>query len=74
MGESSALPIMKTSMILIIPLATINPNLDEIQTQFSQVLNNILDTHKYISMWGQESVKKATIKTKKGIFSFVNKK
>lgn len=55
---------MRTNMILQIPIATINPNLDEIQSHFSQVLNNILDTHKYISMWGQETVKKA-IKIKK---------
>lgn len=45
---------MKTSMILQIPTALINPTLDEIQDCFTHVLNNIVDTHKYISMWGSK--------------------
>ncbi|KAJ8919736.1 hypothetical protein NQ315_006264 [Exocentrus adspersus] len=66
MGEGNVQPIMKTNMILQIPIAIITPSLDEIQAQFSHVLNNVLDTHKYISMWGQEGrgTKKA-IKVKK---------
>lgn len=50
---------MCTSMILQIPLATISPNLDEIQSHFSQVLQNILDINKYIPLWGQEEMKPA---------------
>ncbi|KAJ8960348.1 hypothetical protein NQ317_010573 [Molorchus minor] len=46
-------PLMKTNMILQIPLAVIIPSLDEVQSHFAQVLNNVLETHKYIGMWGQ---------------------
>lgn len=42
-------------MELQIPIALINPNLDDIQSHFTQVLNCILDTHKYIVMWGQRN-------------------
>lgn len=51
-------PLMKTSMELLIPITLIKPNLDEIQSTFSQILNNILDTHKNIIMWGQRNPKK----------------
>lgn len=44
---------IKTWMELQIPIAKINPNLDEIGNYYIQLLNNILDTHKYIIMWGQ---------------------
>jgi len=50
---------MSTSMILQIPVATISPNLDEIQNIFSQVLQNILDVNKFIPLWGQKEVKSA---------------
>ncbi|KAJ8938536.1 hypothetical protein NQ318_016906 [Aromia moschata] len=50
-------PLMKSNMILQIPLAIINPSLDEIQSHFAQVLNNVLETHKYIGMWGQLKTK-----------------
>lgn len=55
---ASSAPLMKTSMELQIPITLIKPNLDEIQSSFSQVLNNILDTHKAIVMWGQRDVRK----------------
>ncbi|KAG5868053.1 hypothetical protein JTB14_022256 [Gonioctena quinquepunctata] len=55
-------PLMKSNMVLQIPAAKINPSLDEIQNFFSQVLTNILDTHKYVSMWGQEKTKKSAMK------------
>nr|CAI5817756.1 unnamed protein product [Callosobruchus analis] len=58
-------PLMKSSMILQIPLAIINPTLDEVQSIFSQVLNNILDTHKYICMWGQQPSRKSAMKKEK---------
>lgn len=45
-------------MELQIPITLIKPNLDEIQSSFSQVLNNILDTHKAIVLWGQRDAKK----------------
>ncbi|KAL1516507.1 hypothetical protein ABEB36_000416 [Hypothenemus hampei] len=53
------IPLMSTSMILQIPIATINPNLDDIQNTFSQVLQNILDINKYIPLWGQAEKKNA---------------
>ncbi|XP_019756852.1 dynein axonemal heavy chain 8 [Dendroctonus ponderosae] len=53
------IPLMCTSMILQIPLATISPNLDDIQNHFSQVLQNILDINKYIPLWGQREIKTA---------------
>ncbi|CAG9816206.1 unnamed protein product [Phaedon cochleariae] len=59
-GELNAL--MTTSMVLQIPIAVINPSLDEIQNYFSQVLANILDTHKYVGMWGQGTKKKSSMK------------
>lgn len=46
-------PMMKTYMELHIPIATINPTLEQIQNTFSQVLNNIVDIHKEIPVWGQ---------------------
>lgn len=49
-------------MVLQIPIAIINPNLDELQNIFSQILSNVLDTHKYISMWGQDQKRKSSIK------------
>lgn len=50
-------------MMLQIPIAIINPNLEQLQNYFSLVLKNILDTHKYISMWGQRDRKrKSSIK------------
>lgn len=55
---ASSAPLMKTSMELQIPITLIKPSLDEIQSSFSQVLNNILDTHKGIVMWGQRERKK----------------
>lgn len=51
-------PLMKTRMELQIPITLIKPNLDEIQSTFSQILNNILDTHKHIVMWGQRNTKR----------------
>lgn len=51
-------PLMKTSMELQIPITLIKPNLDEIQSTFSQMLNNILETHKNIIMWGQRNTRK----------------
>lgn len=65
-----AKPLMKTHMELQIPLTLINPNLDDIQSHFSQVLNNILDTHKYIVMWGQRNPKadrKQSLKFESGL-------
>lgn len=55
---ATSAPLMKTSMELQIPITLIKPSLDEIQSSFSQVLNNILDTHKGIVMWGQRDGKK----------------
>lgn len=49
-------------MILQIPITVIKPNVEEILSYFSQVLSNILDTHKYINMWGQEKTKKSAMK------------
>lgn len=46
-------PLMQTNMELQIPITLINPNLDEIQSYFAQIINNILETHKAIVMWGQ---------------------
>lgn len=51
-------PLMTTSMELQIPLTLINPNLDEIQSYFAQVLNNITDMTKDITMWGQRNLNK----------------
>lgn len=48
-----SIPLMKTFMELRIPLALIVPNLDEIHSFYTQVLNNILNTQKLIYMWGQ---------------------
>lgn len=56
--RESDIPLMKTKMELQIPITLINPNLDDIQSHFSQVLNNILDCHKHITMWGQRVKKK----------------
>ncbi|CAG9764101.1 unnamed protein product [Ceutorhynchus assimilis] len=56
------IPLMCTHMILQIPVATISPNLDEIQSYFSQVLQNILDVHKYIGLWGQTRPVKSALK------------
>lgn len=55
MEKSIEQPLMMTSMELQIPITLINPNLDDIQSHFTQVLNCILDTHKYIVMWGQRN-------------------
>lgn len=41
-------------MELQIPINKINPTLEEIGHYYVQLLNNILDTHKYIIMWGQK--------------------
>lgn len=49
---SSGDPMMKTELELHIPITVIIPTLDEIQSHFSQVLNNILDSHKEIVLWG----------------------
>lgn len=50
-------------MVLQIPIAIIKPSLEELQNYFSQVLNCILDTYKYIAMWGQKDRKiKSAIK------------
>lgn len=59
------IPLMHTSMILQIPVATIKPNLDEIQNAFSQVLQSVLDIHKYIGLWAQEEKKSAMKKGKR---------
>lgn len=45
---------MKTYMELMIPNAVINPTLEDIQNNFLQVLNSVLDTNKYIAFWGQD--------------------
>lgn len=45
-------------MVLQIPIAIIKPGLEDLQNYFSQVLNNIIDTHKYICMWGQKDRKR----------------
>lgn len=70
LGELS--PLMKTDMILQIPIAVIKPNVEEILSYFSQVLSNILDTHKYISMWGQDKVVKSAMKKGKLSFNDLN--
>lgn len=46
-------PLMQTWMELQIPINKINPTLEEIGHYYIQLLNNILDTHRYIIMWGQ---------------------
>ncbi|XP_072395911.1 dynein axonemal heavy chain 8 [Diabrotica undecimpunctata] len=55
-------PLMNTSMILQIPFNTVNPSLEQIQNYFSQVLTVVLDTHKFVQMWGQEVKKKSAMK------------
>lgn len=45
-------------MELQIPLTLINPNLDEIQSYFAQVLNNITDMTKDVTLWGQRNLNK----------------
>ncbi|XP_060520516.1 dynein axonemal heavy chain 8 isoform X2 [Cylas formicarius] len=59
MSVDGETPLMSTSMVLQIPVACINPNLEEIQHCFSLVLQNILDVHKYIELWGQRDAKPA---------------
>ncbi|KRT82784.1 hypothetical protein AMK59_4319, partial [Oryctes borbonicus] len=54
----SSAPLMTTCMELQIPLTLINPNLDEIQSYFAQVLNNITDMTKDVTMWGQRNLNK----------------
>lgn len=44
---------MVTSMELQIPINKINPTLEEIGHYYVQLLNNVLDTHRNIIMWGQ---------------------
>lgn len=51
LNEGKAL--MKTNMELQIPFIIINPNLEEINNYYIQVLNNVINTHKDISLWGQ---------------------
>lgn len=50
-------PLMKTRMELHIPITLINPSLDEIHNYYNLVLNNIINTHKDIVMWGQRGNK-----------------
>ncbi|XP_030752815.1 dynein heavy chain 8, axonemal [Sitophilus oryzae] len=57
--DEEIIPSMTTYMILQIPIAAISPSLDEIQNYFSQVIQNILDVNKFISLWGQEELKSA---------------
>uniref|UniRef100_A0A6P7H2C1 Dynein heavy chain 5, axonemal-like n=1 Tax=Diabrotica virgifera virgifera TaxID=50390 RepID=A0A6P7H2C1_DIAVI len=59
-------PLMTTSMILQIPFNTVNPSLEQISNYFSQVLTVVLDTHKFVQMWGQEVKKKSAMKGAKG--------
>ncbi|XP_026319440.1 dynein heavy chain 8, axonemal-like [Hyposmocoma kahamanoa] len=52
-------PLMRTSMYLQIPTISIKQTLEQIQTAFTQVvLNCIMDTHRYIFMWGQQDLVK----------------
>lgn len=57
-------PIMKTNMELQIPIIVINPTLDEIQNYFTQVINNLLNTMKFVCMWGQRGTKKKAARDK----------
>lgn len=55
-----SVPMMKVSMELHIPIATINPNLEAIQVSFAKSLNSIVEIHKDIPMWGQSGNIKQT--------------
>ncbi|KAF5281562.1 hypothetical protein FQA39_LY05097 [Lamprigera yunnana] len=50
------IPIFQTKMELHIPVAVINPSLDEIHTQFMIMLDNLLLIHKEIPLWGQGEI------------------
>ncbi|KAK5645861.1 hypothetical protein RI129_004325 [Pyrocoelia pectoralis] len=49
---SKSKPMMLTKMELQIPIAVTNPTLDEVQSNFSQILEGILSIHEEIPMWG----------------------
>ncbi|XP_025829635.1 dynein heavy chain 8, axonemal [Agrilus planipennis] len=54
--EEKVAPLMKTWIELHIPINTINPTLDTIQSCFAQVLNNVLETIKDINVWGKRVI------------------
>ncbi|KAF5272454.1 hypothetical protein FQR65_LT04922 [Abscondita terminalis] len=45
-------PMLRTKMKLHIPTAIIEPNLNDIQRHFFNILENILNVHKDIQIWG----------------------
>lgn len=49
--------LLLTNMILQIPLSLIIPSIEEIHSHYSQVLNNIINSHKNVVMWGQRTYK-----------------
>ncbi|KAB0798200.1 hypothetical protein PPYR_09193 [Photinus pyralis] len=53
---SNSKPMMLTRMELQIPIAVISPSLEEIQTHFSQILENIVSIHQGIPTWGQGDI------------------
>lgn len=66
-SKTRTVPIMKTQMDLQIPNAVINPSLDGIQHAFAQVINNIVNTHKYVYAWGQrDTILKGSLKHSDG--------
>ncbi|XP_022920277.2 dynein axonemal heavy chain 8 [Onthophagus taurus] len=65
----SSAPLMTTYMELQIPLTKINPNLEEIQSYFAQVLSNIIESTKDITMWGQRNMNKKDTR-KRGAIKF----
>ncbi|KAK9891390.1 hypothetical protein WA026_014631 [Henosepilachna vigintioctopunctata] len=47
------IPMMRTKMQLQIPNNVINPDLNVIQSIFAQVIANVLESNRYIHLWGQ---------------------
>ncbi|XP_036143732.1 dynein heavy chain 8, axonemal [Monomorium pharaonis] len=47
------IPIMMTYFVLQIPNIIISPSIEELQSHFSKVITNIIETHKKVFMWGQ---------------------
>ncbi|KAG7190763.1 hypothetical protein KM043_006835 [Ampulex compressa] len=54
--------IMLTEFILQIPNIIIVPSIEELQHYFGKVIQNVLDTHKNVVMWGQRYSPKSELK------------
>lgn len=49
-------PLIKTDMELHIPNAIIVPDLEEIQSYLTQIMNNTLDVMKFVTVWAQRNL------------------